>query len=60
MKQVYGKSVSETNLCNNGGYWLNPFVNGTGAVCEQKASKFFVSSREKSIAGHMGINGVYY
>jgi hypothetical protein len=30
-----------------------------GAVCDQKISKFFVSSQEESIAGHMGANGVY-
>jgi hypothetical protein len=30
-------------------------VNGTGAVYDQKTSKFFVSKREESIAGHMGI-----
>jgi hypothetical protein len=34
-------------------------VNGTGAVCDQKISKFFVSHWEESMAGHMGINGDY-
>jgi hypothetical protein len=34
-------------------------INGTGAVCDQKTSKFFVSSGEESIAGHMGVNEVY-
>jgi hypothetical protein len=37
----------------------NPTVNGAGAVCDQKTSKFFVSSGEESMAGHMGVNGVY-
>jgi hypothetical protein len=35
-------------------------VNGTGAVCDQKTSKFFVSHWEESMAGYVGINGVYY
>jgi hypothetical protein len=34
-------------------------VNSTGAVCDQKTSKFFVSHWEESMAGHVGINGVY-
>jgi hypothetical protein len=34
-------------------------VNGTGAVCDQKTFKFFVSSREESIKGYMGVNRVY-
>jgi hypothetical protein len=33
--------------------------NGTGAVCDQKTSKFFVSSGEDSIIGHVDVNGVY-
>jgi hypothetical protein len=33
-------------------------VNGTGAVCAQ-TSKVLVSHREESIAGHLGITGVY-
>jgi hypothetical protein len=35
------------------------YVNGTGSVSDQKISKFFVSSREECITGHMGVNGVY-
>jgi hypothetical protein len=35
-------------------------VNCAGAVCDQKSSKFFVSYWEESMAGHVGINGVYY
>jgi hypothetical protein len=31
-----------------------------GAVCDQKNSKFFVSSGEESMAGHVGETGVYY
>jgi hypothetical protein len=31
-------------------------VNGAGAVCDQKPSKFFVSSGEESITGHMDVN----
>jgi hypothetical protein len=34
-------------------------VNGAGSVCNQKSSKFFVSSREESITGHMCVNGIY-
>jgi hypothetical protein len=34
-------------------------VNSADTVCDQKTSKFFVSHREESMAGHMGINGVY-
>jgi hypothetical protein len=34
-------------------------ANSTGAVCGQKTSKFFVSHREESIAGHVGIKGIY-
>jgi hypothetical protein len=29
-------------------------VNGAGAVCDQKTSKFFVFHQKESIAGHMG------
>jgi hypothetical protein len=32
----------------------NALVNGTGAACDQKTSKFFVSHQEKSMAGHLG------
>jgi hypothetical protein len=35
-------------------------VNGTGAVCDQKTSKFFVSHWKESMARHVGIHGVYY
>jgi hypothetical protein len=34
-------------------------VNGTGAVCDQETSKFFVSHQEESMAGHVGVKGVY-
>jgi hypothetical protein len=30
-------------------------VNGNGAACDQKISKFFVSHMEESMAGHVGI-----
>jgi hypothetical protein len=33
---------------------FEPSVNSTGAVHDQKTSKFFVSHK-----GHVGINGVY-
>jgi hypothetical protein len=29
------------------------------AVCDQKPSQYFVSHQEESMAGHMGVNGVY-
>jgi hypothetical protein len=35
-------------------------ANGNGVVSGQKISKFFVSHVEESMAGHMGVNGVYY
>jgi hypothetical protein len=35
------------------------FVNGAGAVCDQKTSKFFVSHHKESMAGHVGVTGVY-
>jgi hypothetical protein len=34
-------------------------VNGTGAVCDQKTSKFFVSHQKESMGGPTGIKGVY-
>jgi hypothetical protein len=34
-------------------------VNSSGEVCDQKISKVFVSHLEESIAGHVGVNGVY-
>jgi hypothetical protein len=34
-------------------------VNCTGVVCDQNTFKFFVSHKEESMAGHVGINGVY-
>jgi hypothetical protein len=34
-------------------------VNNSGAVCDQKTSKFLVSHREESMARHVGINGIY-
>jgi hypothetical protein len=34
-------------------------INGTGAVCDQKTSKFFVPPHiEEFTAGHMGVNRV--
>jgi hypothetical protein len=33
-------------------------VNSTGAVCDQKTSKFFVSHQEESMARPVGIIGV--
>jgi hypothetical protein len=41
------------------GVLLLPAVNGSGAVCDQKSSKSFVSHQKESIAGHVGIKGVY-
>jgi hypothetical protein len=38
--------------------WLT-YVNDSGAVSDQKISKFFMSHMEKPMAGHMGVNGVY-
>jgi hypothetical protein len=35
-------------------------VNGNGAVCDQKISKFFVAHEEESMIGHVDVNGVYY
>jgi hypothetical protein len=37
---------------------IHGFVNGTVAVCDQ-TSKFFVSHREESMAGPVGVKGVY-
>jgi hypothetical protein len=37
----------------------SPTVNGAGTVWDQKTSKFFVSHREESTAGHVGVKGVY-
>jgi hypothetical protein len=37
----------------------NRGVKGTHAVCDQKISQFFVSCGEESIAGDVGVNGVY-
>jgi hypothetical protein len=34
-------------------------VNGNDAVSDEKISKFFVSQVEESVAGHVGVNGVY-
>jgi hypothetical protein len=34
-------------------------VVGGGGVCDLKTSKFFVSHMEESMAGHMGVNGIY-
>jgi hypothetical protein len=39
--------------------YLHRKVNGAGGVCDQKTSKFFVSHWEKSMAGHVGVNGIY-
>jgi hypothetical protein len=34
-------------------------VNGAGSVYNQKTSKFFVSYWEESMAGQVGVKGVY-
>jgi hypothetical protein len=34
-------------------------VGSSGGVCDQKTSKFFVSHRKESMAGHLGVNGKY-
>jgi hypothetical protein len=34
-------------------------VNSNGVVSGQKSSKFFVLHVEESMAGHVGVNGVY-
>jgi hypothetical protein len=36
--------------------WLSWY----SGVCDQKTSKLFVCHREESMAGHMGVSGVYY
>jgi hypothetical protein len=51
-------SFNNSNLFNSLVGFAND-VKSTGAVCDQKSSKFFVSSREESITGHMGLNGVF-
>jgi hypothetical protein len=38
---------------------LDPSVKSAGAVYDQKTSKFFVSHQKESMAGHMGVKGVY-
>jgi hypothetical protein len=40
-------------------HWGSPYLNGAGAVCDQKTSKFFVSLQKESMAGHMGVKGAY-
>jgi hypothetical protein len=34
-------------------------VNTAASVCDLKTSKFFVSLGEESMAGHVGVNGIY-
>jgi hypothetical protein len=34
-------------------------VNGAGAVCDQKNSKFFISHQKEFMAGHVSVKGVY-
>jgi hypothetical protein len=34
-------------------------VKGAGSVCDQKTPKFFEQYWEDSMAGHMGVNGIY-
>jgi hypothetical protein len=34
-------------------------VNGAGAICDQKNSKFVISHQQEFMAGHMGVKGVY-
>jgi hypothetical protein len=38
---------------------IGSYVNGTGAVCDQKTFKFCVSHQEESMERHVGVNGVY-
>jgi hypothetical protein len=38
---------------------ISPTVNSADAVCDQKPFKFFVSHWEESMAGHMGVKGIY-
>jgi glycyl-tRNA synthetase beta subunit len=34
-------------------------VNSAGVVCDPKNSKFFISHQKESLAGHVGVKGVY-
>jgi hypothetical protein len=39
--------------------WFCYMCCGSGGVCDQKTSKFFVSHVEEFMAGHVDVNGVY-
>jgi hypothetical protein len=41
------------------GILMRGIVNSEDAVCDQKTSKFFVSHREESMEGHLGVMRVY-
>jgi hypothetical protein len=43
-------------LCKSDIKERNRTVNISGAVCDQKTSKFFVSYMEESITGHVSVN----
>jgi hypothetical protein len=34
-------------------------INSASIVCDQETSKFFVSHWDESMAGHVGVKGVY-
>jgi hypothetical protein len=54
------RCVAKTSLSNlPSTLQKSPGVNGNGAVCDQKTSKFLVSHQEESMAGHVGVRGVY-
>jgi hypothetical protein len=40
-------------------FFYGESVNSTGAACDQKTSKFLVFHQEESMAGHVGVKGVY-
>jgi hypothetical protein len=46
-------------LANYAYAYCDKIFDSTSAVCDQKTSKFFVSHIEESIAGHVGVSGVY-
>jgi hypothetical protein len=54
-----GPEIFAWKLGSCGSPLIHSPVNGAGSVCNQKSSKFFVSSREESITGHMCVNGIY-
>jgi hypothetical protein len=60
----HGGSIPCDHMVSPKGLFLNSLagftksVNGSGIVCDQ-TSKFFVFCWEESMAGHVGVNGVY-